>query len=204
MNEVKLVKIEEPLKGMQDLIIDIIANFAALGDIMVTYLDNGGSLERAHELTGVHMDTLSIFEDVGRKLKHPNIIMIPRPSMGMRRLEKCSFSEQGRYSEPGGRVSLVVIAEKGTNEFDTRLVHVDDLNNDQCSQVFSGKSIRDAAAQIVWIEGERSRKASEPAPRHVIDESSIKAYLQAGGYTRKELRRILKELDALADSKKGG
>jgi hypothetical protein len=95
---------------------------------------------------------LGKFEQMGRKIIHPHLLMNSSP--GTERLAKLPYSVQQRYiDEP---IALVVHTEHGT---DVLKVKAKDMTSAQAKQVFKQDRIRTEGEQKAYMMDQESRTA---------------------------------------------
>jgi len=89
------------------------------------------------------------FEAVGRGSMHP--MLLANLTVGARRLERCSYSEQAKYVK--GPVEIL-LANK-----DVLKVSLHNLTSDQVRQVFATDHIRSIPEQRAYLESMKTRDA---------------------------------------------
>lgn len=102
---------------------------------------------------------LGRFEQMGRKVLHPQLLMSDAP--GFEKLAQMPYSVQERFlNEP---IPLVVETDHGT---DILMVSARNITTTQARQVFGKGRIRTEGEQKAWLMDQRSKKA-KPAGTNI-------------------------------------
>ncbi len=132
---------------------------------------------------------LGRFEQMGRKLLHPQLMMSNAP--GLAKLKRLPFSVQERFITES--IPLVVHTENGT---DVLLVQAKDLTKEQAQQVFSNTGLRTMGEQKARLIQQRSNavapSASTSAMPYVI--KGGKAIIGGVEFSQRELLMIAGQL----------
>lgn len=120
------------------------------GEIVVQLLDEHGMTisDIAETSDFLTEDTVTRFEQLGRKQLIPNLLVADYPAS--RHLMRLPYSEQKRAIETS--VDMLVCEGKETSVLK---VSVENLTPAQCRQVFDGDQIRSIGAQRAWLEDKR-------------------------------------------------
>jgi hypothetical protein len=132
---------------------------------------------------------LAKFEQIGRKILHPQLLLTASP--GFAKLRRLPFSLQERYlDEP---IPIVVQTDDGT---DVLLVQAKNMTKDQADQVFTSGRVRTEGEQKAWLMDMRSKMAK---PCNKVDRiwtvKGGKAIINGVEFTRKEIVGILSAMD---------
>lgn len=124
------------------------------GEILVEMVDNDPHtydyiIEKCPTL---NPGILGRFEQIGRKILHPQLLLTASP--GFARLRRLPFSMQERFIEEP--VALVVHTDEGT---DVMLVKAQNMTKDQAEQAFGPGRLRTEGEQKAWLMDQRSKKA---------------------------------------------
>lgn len=95
---------------------------------------------------------LGRFEQMGRKVLHPQLILSDSP--GFERLSEMPYSVQERFlNEP---IPLVVQTDTGT---DILMVSAKNITGNQARQIFGKGRVRTEGEQKAWLMDQRAKKA---------------------------------------------
>lgn len=175
------------LHRVGQLITEGIMKWMDAGEILCSYLDSGGDIIEASEQTGLSVDILCRFEQIGRKQIHPRLLASQSP--GMRYLSKCPYSQQEAFID----TPIEVLVKGG----DSLLVNVDNLTSDQCKQVFSRGHVRSLPEQTAWVKSEEIKhivREDEYAPVPYTVTGKKVSFKKGTVMTVKELRKLLESM----------
>lgn len=132
---------------------------------------------------------LGLFERMGRKLLHPQLLLTNSP--GFSKLQRLPYSMQERFIEEP--IPLIVHTGDGT---DVLLVKAKDLTKEQANQVFAPNRLRTEGEQKAWMIQQRSNNArpvTTNAPAWKIRNGRVE-FLTGATLSAGELATIITQL----------
>ena len=132
---------------------------------------------------------LGRFEQLGRKLLHPQLLLTASP--GFAKLTTMPFSLQERYLEEP--IPIIVEIDGRT---DVAMVQAKNMTKEQADQIFTTGRIRTEGEQKAWIL-QRQQNAVKPTPAFSKPWTikGSKVLINGLEFTRKELAGILAQMD---------
>ena len=146
-------------------------------------------VERASKKTGLSVEAIMMFDRIGRRQLHAELILSDAP--GIVALRGLPYQMQVKHSaEP---IDVLVHTDAG---WDSLKVDARNMTKDQVRMVFHKASIRSLAGQRAWLES----KSADQAAKAVKDDSQYRivsgqlVILGPCKFTRVELARLMVEL----------
>jgi hypothetical protein len=184
--ETKPVKVF--VKEFRDALTQGIEGFTRAGEVYVEAVDANpkhGEVFREEFEGQVSASSWALFEKVGRKCLHPQLIVGGGPNAN--KIRRLPYSVQERVFA-GERFELLVSGGEHI------LVDVREATKEQAEQLVGDDHIRTLSEQRAWMEAQKTLAEAEPEVMPYVIAGGTVTFRKGVKLTKQEVRRILAEI----------